>query len=87
MYKRMLRSALAASFVAALGVGLLGGSGFGQGSTGAAAAGDIGWVAPKAAADIGWIAPKAAADIGWIAPTAKSDIGWAVAPAGSATVA
>lgn len=76
MYKRMLRSALAASFVAALGVGLLGGSGFGQGSTGAAAAGDIGWVAPKAAADIGWIAP-----------TAKSDIGWAVAPAGSATVA
>lgn len=74
MYKRMLRSALAASFVAALGLGLtgvgvMGGSGE-QKAVQAVAPSDIGWVAPAAApADIGWIAPAAVpGDIGWVAP-------------------
>ncbi|WP_097870840.1 5'-nucleotidase [Streptomyces sp. rh34] len=86
MYKRMLRSALAASFVAALGLGLtgvgvMGGSGE-QKAVQAAAPGDIGWGAPAAApGDIGWAAPASApGDIGWFAPAAPGDIGW-VAPA------
>ncbi|EFE76289.1 hypothetical protein P376_2514 [Streptomyces sp. HCCB10043] len=62
MYKRMLRSALAASFVAALGLGLTGvgatgGSGE-QKAVQAAVPSDIGWIAPAAApGDIGWVAP------------------------------
>ncbi|WLQ34736.1 5'-nucleotidase [Streptomyces castrisilvae] len=83
MYKRMLRSALAASFVAALGIGLLGGSGFGQGGDGAVAAGDIGWTAPPAKSDIGWTASPAGSDIGWTVSPAGSDIGWTVSPTGS----
>ncbi|MEU6502849.1 hypothetical protein ABZ895_25200 [Streptomyces californicus] len=59
MYKRMLRSALAASFVAAVGLGLTGvgvtaGSGE-QREVQAAAPTDIGWIAPAAVpGDIGW---------------------------------
>ncbi|MFI1227325.1 MULTISPECIES: hypothetical protein [unclassified Streptomyces] len=62
MYKRMLRSALAASFVAALGLGLTGvgvtgGSGE-EKAVQAAAPGDIGWIAPAAVpGDIGWVTP------------------------------
>ncbi|MFC8532618.1 hypothetical protein ACFUJY_01470 [Streptomyces sp. NPDC057249] len=62
MYKRMLRSALAASFVAALGIGLLGGSGFEQVSTSAASAADIGWTVSPAKSDIGWTVAPAGAD-------------------------
>ncbi|MGW8883067.1 hypothetical protein [Streptomyces sp. NPDC055749] len=66
MYKRMLRSALAASFVAALGLGLLSGGDIGWSSEAAVASGDIGWAAPAVASgDIGWVAPT---DIGWSAP-------------------
>ncbi|MGQ4488122.1 hypothetical protein LRE75_23815 [Streptomyces sp. 372A] len=57
----MLRSALAASFVAALGIGLLGGSGFEQVSTAASAA-DIGWDVSPAKSDIGWNVAPAGAD-------------------------
>ncbi|WP_371624843.1 hypothetical protein OG245_19905 [Streptomyces sp. NBC_01116] len=87
MYKRMLRSALAASFVAALGLGLtgvgaMGGSGE-QKTVRAAAPSDIGWVSPAAVqGDIGWVSPAAVkGDIGWVSPAATpGDIGW-VAPA------
>ncbi|MEI7034294.1 hypothetical protein [Streptomyces pratensis] len=61
MYKRMLRSALAASFVAALGLGLTGVGVMGGGEEKAAQAvapGDIGWTAPATVpGDIGWVAP------------------------------
>ena len=79
MYKRMLRSALAASFVAALGFGLLGGGDIGWSSEATDGPGDIGWVAPVVAAgDIGWVAPAVASgDIGWASP---AGIGWS-APA------
>ncbi|MFE7625438.1 5'-nucleotidase [Streptomyces sp. SID4913] len=87
MYKRMLRSALAASFVAALGIGLLGGSGFGQGGDGAVAAGDIGWTVSPAKSDIGWTASADGSDIGWTILPTGSDIGWTTAPAGSTAVA
>ncbi|MCM2413133.1 hypothetical protein [Streptomyces sp. RKAG290] len=86
----MLRSALAASFVAALGIGLLGGSGIGQGSEGAAAAGDIGWTVLSAGSgDIGWTVRAAApGDIGWTAPAVNSgDIGWTTQPASVNTAA
>ncbi|MGC4947330.1 hypothetical protein ACLQ2N_14190 [Streptomyces sp. DT224] len=69
MYKRMLRSALAASFVAALGIGLLGGSGFGQVSTGTTSAADIGWTVSPAKSDIGWTVAPAGADIASAAST------------------
>lgn len=69
MYKRMLRSALAASFVAALGIGLLGGSGFEQVSIGAASAGDIGWTVSPAKSDIGWTVAPAGSDIASAAST------------------
>jgi hypothetical protein len=66
MYKRMLRSALAASFVAAMGFGLASGGDIGWSSEAAAAPGDIGWVAPASGqGDIGWFAQG---DIGWSAP-------------------
>lgn len=70
MYKRMLRSALAASFVAAMGLGLMAGGDIGWSSEAAAAQGDIGWVAPATAqGDIGWVAPAVATgDIGWATP-------------------
>jgi hypothetical protein len=74
MYKRMLRSALAVSFVAALGVGLLGGSDIGW-SEDAVAGGDIGWsIQAGATDDIGWtVLPAKSSDIGWIsAPTVTS---------------
>ncbi|MFI1186473.1 hypothetical protein [Streptomyces californicus] len=59
MYKRMLRSALAASFVAAVGLGLAGvgvtAGGGEQREVQAAAPTDIGWIAPAVVpADIGW---------------------------------
>ncbi|MDT0492545.1 hypothetical protein RM717_18725 [Streptomyces griseus] len=80
MYKRMLRSALAAAFVVALGLGLQAADGIG-GSGGAVAKSDIGWTA-----DIGWKAPGkqggatstvASGDIGWFGQTrVPGDIGW-----------
>ncbi|MEU5718945.1 5'-nucleotidase [Streptomyces sp. NPDC020403] len=75
MYKRMLRSALAASFVAAMGFGLSSAGDIGWSSEAAAAPGDIGWnVQAAAPKDIGWIAPQGGqGDIGW---NAQGDIGW-----------
>lgn len=65
MYKRMLRSALAAAFVVALGLGLQAADGIG-GSGDTANVGDIGWAAP---ADHGRATPLGApGDIGWFAP-------------------
>ncbi|MEV0884874.1 hypothetical protein ACIOHB_24960 [Streptomyces microflavus] len=58
MYKRMLRSALAASFVAALSLGALGSGDIAWGVKVTAAPGDIAWTAPTAVpGDIAWTAP------------------------------
>ncbi|MFF2007499.1 5'-nucleotidase [Streptomyces sp. NPDC058195] len=78
----MHRSALAVSFVAALGIGLLGGSDIGW-SEDSVAGGDIGWTVQ--ATDIGWLSPAASSDIGWVSPATSSDIGW-VSPAGTGSV-
>ncbi|MET9655707.1 hypothetical protein [Streptomyces sp. NPDC006510] len=84
MYKRMHRSALAVSFVAALGIGLLGGSDIGW-SEDSVAGGDIGWVVQAAAnGDIGWVSPPKSSDIGWNSPAEPSDIGW-VSPDGTSS--
>lgn len=66
MYKRMLRSALAASFVAALGFGLLSGGDIAWGSQAGSAPGDIAWSIEAAVpGDIAWSTPG---DIAWSVP-------------------
>ncbi|MCX4448286.1 hypothetical protein ACIOEZ_28170 [Streptomyces sp. NPDC087866] len=75
----MLRSALAASFVAALGLVALSGSGIASKIGGGSAAGDIAWsTRAGAAGDIAWFGGKAAAsDIAWRAQAATpGDIAW-----------
>ncbi|GAA3013746.1 hypothetical protein Sfulv_28280 [Streptomyces fulvorobeus] len=68
MYKRMLRSALAASFVAALGFGLLSGGDIAWGNPAASAPTDIAWsVEATAPGDIAWSMPGDG-DIAWSAP-------------------
>ncbi|MGA6174097.1 hypothetical protein ACPEIF_28065 [Streptomyces sp. NPDC012600] len=70
MYKRMLRSALAASFVVALGLGVLAGGDIAWKAEAVSVSGDIAWSAPMAVpGDIAWSATMAApGDIAWSAP-------------------
>lgn len=88
MYKRMLRSALAASFVVAMGFGLAGGGDIAWSSEAASVPGDIAWSVEAAAVpgDIAWGMNGAAlpGDIAWgIDSTAQSgDIAWST-PAGA----
>ncbi|MEV5600179.1 hypothetical protein AB0L33_01890 [Streptomyces sp. NPDC052299] len=70
MYKRMLRSALAASFVAGLGYGVLGGAGgIGTGAEKPVGPSEISWSveAVDSSGEISWIAPAsvAPAEISW----------------------
>ncbi|MEV0494767.1 hypothetical protein, partial [Streptomyces atratus] len=64
MYKRMLRSVLAASFVAALGLGGVGAGDIAWSTEAASVPGDIAWSVEAAPApgDIAWSAPG---DIAW----------------------
>lgn len=74
MYKRMLRSALAVSFIACLGFGVLGSSG------------EISWSAEAAAGpgEISWSVEAASppGEISWFAqaPAASDEISWTPAP-------
>jgi hypothetical protein len=77
MDKRMLRSVLAAAFVAALGFGVAGGAADGSAAPRAdeiswfAAGGEISWsVRANAADEISWLTPRASApgEISWSAP-------------------
>ncbi|PZT72704.1 MULTISPECIES: hypothetical protein [unclassified Streptomyces] len=70
MYKRMLRSALAASFVAGLGYGVLGSvGGISTGAEAASSLGEISWStqAVKPAGEISWLSPALATpgEISW----------------------
>ncbi|MGW0934488.1 hypothetical protein [Streptomyces sp. NPDC002666] len=79
MYKRMLRSALAASFVAALSLGALSGADIAWRSGAGSVAGDIAWsTRADAPGDIAWFGGNAAPDdIAWSVEAASpGDIAW-----------
>ncbi|MFD7492548.1 5'-nucleotidase [Streptomyces sp. NPDC059832] len=86
MYKRLLRSALAVSFVAALGFGVLGSDEISWGSGAAKAGGEISWSTEAGAGpgEISWSVEAAspAGEISWLSGTsvASDEISWVVAP-------
>ncbi|WP_229866814.1 5'-nucleotidase [Streptomyces gelaticus] len=86
MYKRLLRSALAVSFVAALGFGVLGSDEISWGSQAAKSGGEISWSTEAGAGtgEISWGIKAAGSDgeISWFsgASAASDEISWIVAP-------
>ncbi len=81
MYKRLLRSVLAAAFSAVVAYGVLGGADSGWGFAPQATQSDSGW--GGAPADSGWSGGTKSDDSGWGSTPANEppDSGWGSSPA------